>query len=86
MEQPVPVVLALTPTDARRVEAVRADASGAEQEIVGHALLGAGRTALCGAEVTAAVPRTGFHDDFLDEQWGPIRLCGECSRRTGNRS
>lgn len=72
-------VLALAPADTRQVEAVRADHSLPLREMVGHAVLGDGLTALCGADVTPAVPRTDFWDDLIDEQWGPIRLCGTCS-------
>ncbi|GAA0447608.1 hypothetical protein Ade02nite_60090 [Paractinoplanes deccanensis] len=73
-----PFLLALTPADTRYVEAVRADRPVPLREIVGHAVPGDGRPALCGADVTRAAPRTSFWDDFLDEQWGPIRLCLPC--------
>jgi hypothetical protein len=79
VRKPFKFVLSLTPVDTRQVEAVRADRSSSQSEIVGHAVLGDEITALCGADVTPAVPKTDFWDDFIDEQWGPIRLCGPCS-------
>jgi hypothetical protein len=71
--------LALTPVDARYVQTVRADRAVPPREIVGHAVRGDELPALCGADVILAAPRTDFCDDFIDEQWAPIRLCEPCS-------
>ncbi|MFG3422774.1 hypothetical protein [Micromonospora sp. NPDC048063] len=79
MRKRIKFVLALTPADTRQVEAVRADHSLPLREMVGHAVTDDGFTALCGADVMPAVPRTDFWDDLMDEQWGPIRLCRPCS-------
>ncbi|MEU1606671.1 hypothetical protein [Micromonospora matsumotoense] len=79
MRKRVNFVLALTHLDTLQVEAVRADRSLPLRELVGHAVLGDELIALCGAEVTPAAPGTDFGDDLIDEQWGPIRMCGSCS-------
>ncbi|WP_213011790.1 hypothetical protein, partial [Paractinoplanes toevensis] len=72
-------VLALTPADLRLVEAVRADPSMPHREITAHAVRADSLTAVCGADVTPAAPKTDFTNDHIDEQWGPIHVCEPCS-------
>jgi hypothetical protein len=72
-------VLALTPADLGLIEAVRAGHSMSHREITAHAVRAGSLTAVCGADVTPAAPKTDFMDDHIDEQWGPIRVCEPCS-------